>query len=132
LGDPPQPEVLDTTSDDSLSDVAIGHRVIEPLTIKRMPRLVEIYHVSGAELDRLASAHSSLHLTFLGIVVGACVTLLITFFTVQLTALQHATVVALIASSVILTVYFAIRARVDFREQAEQITEIKRNRSAED
>ena len=125
----PESQALDTTADDSLLDLAKGKNSVEPLTVLRMPCLVETYYVSGAELDSLASGHSSIHLTLLGIVVGASVTLLLTLLTVQLSDRQHATVVTLAASSVLATLYFAARAWVDVRKQSEQVRLIKHNRT---
>jgi len=119
---------LDTTEGDSLRDIAANRLVVEQLSIVRMPRSVEIYYVSGAELDTLASGYSSVHLTFLGIVIGASVTLLVTLATVKLSDRQLAVFTTLSAFGILATIYFAARAVLDLRRQLRQVRDIKQNK----
>jgi len=121
---------FDTTQDDSLRDLAAGKLIVEQLSIVRMPRLVEIYYVSGAELDTLASGYSSVHMAFLGIVAGASVTLIVTVATVQLSDRQLAVFVTLAAFGLLATLYFAVRAFSDWRRQVRQIGDIKQSRES--
>ncbi len=86
-----------------------------------------MYTVTDAELDTVASLGNSIHLTFLGISFGTAIAFGIVLATVQVTdPLAHASFVALAWLSAFLTVYFAIRAFVDYRAAQRKLSEIKR------
>jgi len=85
-----------------------------------------MHTVSSTELDTVASLSNSVHLTFFGLCLGAVVTFGIVLSTSKITdPTTHAGYVALLAVSVVGTLYFGIRASIDYREAKRKLREIK-------
>lgn len=95
------------------------------VTIHLKPRHLEMYPVSGPELDRLASGTSSLHSGFFGTALGASISFLVTLLTVTLTDRLLATFSALFVVFVVFAVYFGIRTWRDWRTSKKEMDQIK-------
>lgn|GEM_PF-3688376 len=88
-----------------------------------------MYYVFDQELDTLgsASAQASLHLAFFGVSIGAAITLAITLGTVEIGSPRaYAAFWGAFLLSVVSTLYFGIRAALDFRRSRRQIREIRK------
>ena len=100
-----------------------------PVTIDYKPRRLEMYQVSGLELDSLGSASSSLSLNsaFLGAGLTAAISFLTTLLTVPLRDRLNAIYVALLVVSAVATFYFGLRTWSDWRASQNRIQEIKQS-----
>ena len=85
------------------------------ITFIVQPRTVNLYFVTRAELQQLASLGVSLHMTFFGISVGAAVAVGIALLTATLDSRTNAAFVALLAVSLVGVAYFSVRALFDWR-----------------
>ena len=94
-----------------------------------MPRHLNMYQVSGSELEALGSASSSLSLNsaFFGAGLTAAISFLTTLLTVPLSDRLNAVYVALFVVSVVATVYFGLRTWSDWRASQNRIKEIKQS-----
>jgi asparagine N-glycosylation enzyme membrane subunit Stt3 len=97
-----------------------------PLTVQYAPRSVTMHTLTGAELDMVASLGNSVHLTFFGLCTGAAIAFGVVLSTSTITdPLNHAEFVALLAVSSALSLYFGIRALVDYKAARRKLKEIK-------
>ena len=85
------------------------------ITFIVQPRTVNLYFVTRAELQQLASLGVSLHTTFFGISAGAAVAVGIALLTATLDTRTNAAFVALLAVSLVGVAYFSVRAVLDWR-----------------
>jgi hypothetical protein len=100
-----------------------------PLTVDYAPRRLTVHHVSGTELDTIASLGNSLHLTFFGWCGGAAVAFAIVLTTVAITdPTTHAGYVAALIVSSVLAIYFGIRGVIDYMAAKKKLREIKSGR----
>jgi hypothetical protein len=85
-----------------------------------------MHTVTGMELDTIASLSNSVHLTFFGVCLGAVVAFGIVLSTSKITdPIIHAGYIALLAVSAVGTLYFGIRALIDYKEAKRRLKEIK-------
>lgn len=87
-----------------------------------------MYYVQDQELDSLgsASAQSSLHLGFFGASFGAAISLGATVFTVDIPSPNTKAIFwALFVLSAALSLYFGIRATLDYKESRRQVRAIR-------
>ena len=107
------------------------HSAVQPetppsaVTIDYKPRRLEMYQVSGSELEALASGSSSLHSGFFGAAVGASISFLTTLLTVSLSDRLNAMFVALFVVSSLFTIFFGIKTWSDWNSSRKRIKEIK-------
>lgn len=99
-----------------------------PVTIVFQRRVIEVYSVSNEELDILASGYNSLHFTFFGIALGAAIAFFIVLVTASLSETTGPIFVALFAVSLVLSVYFSIRAILDRQATAQRLKQIRQTR----
>lgn len=87
-----------------------------------------MHTVSETELDTVASLSGSVHLAFLGVSLGAFITLLITVLTVPLQEPKtFAAFVACTGLAGILAIYFGIYAAIDYKAAKAKLQAIKRS-----
>ena len=97
-----------------------------PLTVQYAPRSVTMHTVSSTELDTVASLSNSVHLAFFGLCSGSVVAFGIVLSTAKINdPMTHAGYVALLAVSVVGTLYFGVRALIDYKEAKRKLREIK-------
>src|SRR5687768_9709007 len=84
------------------------------VVVALMDRDFRAYPIMDEELDSLASAHSSVNQGFLEIVLGALISVAITFGTGGVTESNRLTYVWIAAGLGVATIYFAICAVMDF------------------
>src|SRR5437773_3788674 len=100
-----------------------------PVTIVQVPRIIAMHSVSEAELDSVASGQTSVHLGFFGVVCGAAISFTITLLTVEITSwIVQSSFVGILSTSLLLTVYFVVRAFGDYRQRRRIIASIKATR----
>lgn len=85
-----------------------------------------MYVVSGSELDKFSEASTSIHLTFLGITLGAAIAFGITLKTVSLEGTDLFIFSGLFWASLLLLAYFTVRALRDWKTMRDRIQDIKR------
>lgn len=81
---------------------------VSPVTAQFVPRRVKMHVVFDHELTNLRTTSPSTPLTFLGVCIGAALTLGIVLLTQKLTSSALATFLALFAVSALLLVFFAV------------------------
>jgi hypothetical protein len=97
-----------------------------PLTIQYAPRSLTMHSVTGPELDTVASLSNSIHLAFFGICIGALISLAIVLSLTPIADPKlYASYVALTAVSAGGSIYFGIRALLDYRAAQRKLNEIK-------
>src|SRR5215472_11377778 len=79
------------------------------VTTVMMPRIFEIYSVSGEELENLAEGAQPTHLLFFGLSFGAAIPIAITVITVQLDAVRNGGFIGALVVAVIASAYFGVR-----------------------
>ena len=84
-------------------------------SVRVRPRTLDVYYLTTAELQELASLGVSLHLTFSGVSLGAAVAFAIALLTATLDTRTNAAFVALFAVSLLGVAYFSVRAILDWR-----------------
>jgi hypothetical protein len=97
-----------------------------PLTVEYAPRRVTMHHVSGDELDTIASLSNSLNLAFFCLCFGAVITFIVVLTTANVTdpRIFAAYVAALIVCS-LLALYFGIRGIFDYVAAKKKLNGIK-------
>lgn len=101
-----------------------------PLTVQYAPRTVMVHPVTGQELDTIAALSNSVHLSFFGLCAGAATAFAIVLSTSDTSnAVTHASYLALFAVSTVGTIYFGVRALIDYRASRRKLEEIKRGKS---
>jgi len=96
------------------------------VTIYYEPRTLRMHQVTEAELDAVASLSNSVHQTFLGMAFGSLIAFAIVLGTVEIRApLSHATFVGLTWISAVFTLYFGIRAVIDYKASRQKLKELK-------
>lgn len=101
----------------------------QPLTyIVQVPAEIVMYNISEPELDAIASGSKSIHLTFFGFSLGALIAFAIVRCTVHLEVLLFATFTALLAGSIVATMYFGIKTVADIRANNRRLNQIKQRR----
>jgi hypothetical protein len=97
------------------------------VTVEYTPRRLTVRSVTDAELDTVASLSNSVHLAFVGMSFGALLAFSIVLFTVDITDVRiHSAFASLAWLSGVLTLYFGIRAAIDYRAAQVKLREIKR------
>jgi hypothetical protein len=85
-----------------------------------------MHTLTETELDAVASLSGSVHLAFLGMSFGSFISFAIVLWTIEIRdSLQHATFAGLAWTSAILSLYFGIRAIIDYRTSRRKLREIK-------
>lgn len=100
-----------------------------PITLRLMPREIEVYGVSELELEQVSTSSNSfaLYVSFLGIGVGAAVAFLIVLVTaVGLTPRAFALFSALLGLFVLVTIFSGIQAIRSFNARQRVNDRIKR------
>jgi hypothetical protein len=93
-----------------------------------MDRDFRAYPIMDEELDSLASAHSSVNQVFLGIVLGALISVAITFGTGGVSDTNRLTYVWIAAGLGVATVYFANCAVTDYLGARRRVDRVRRRR----
>jgi hypothetical protein len=97
-----------------------------PLTVQWSPRSLTMHTVTGTELDTVASLSNSVNLAFFTLCVGLAAAFGLVLSQGGITdAWKHAEYVALLAISLIGSLYFGIRAAIDHRAAKRKLNEIK-------
>jgi len=100
--------------------------VPQPLTVQYATRKVMVHTLTSAELDGVASLGNSLNLTFFGLCAGALIAFGIVLSTGSpANPITHATYVALTSVSAMGTLYFGIKAIIDYRESSRKLKALK-------
>lgn len=109
---------------DQQSEIRISP--VTPITVEYAPRTLRMHIVAESELDAIASLSNSIHIGFVGASIGSLIAFGIVLATVQLTdPLLHATFVGLTWISGVFTVYFGVRAYLDYRASKEKLNQLK-------
>ena len=96
-----------------------------PVALDYKSRRLEMYSVSGPELDALASGSGSLNSVFFGATFGAAISFLVTVLTAPLSDRLNALFWAFFLATVTLAFYFGIKTWQDRVASQEKIREIK-------
>lgn len=99
-----------------------------PVTVRLMPRDVQMYPVLNQELDSLGSANikASLHIGFFGAAISAAITCGVTLTTVAITSpFIYAAYWAALLVSAPAAVYFLISSVVYMRNASKEVKRIK-------
>jgi hypothetical protein len=103
-----------------------------PVTIDYAPRQVTIYRLFEMELDRLGTIQNSLHLAFFGIAFGAWLAVTITLSTVDITSPRtYGAYWGTFWITALASVYFFVRAIMDWREAKHYVQRIKEQRGGQ-
>lgn len=94
--------------------------------VELMDRHFRAYPIMDEELDALASAHSSVDQVFLGIVLGALMSVVITFVTGGVNDSNRLTYVWIAAGLIVATIYFGICAIADVRAARRRVDRVRR------
>jgi hypothetical protein len=98
-----------------------------PLTVQYASRTVMVHQLTNNELETVASISNSVHLTFFGLCTGGVISFGIVLAGSAIAEpKQIASYVALFAVSSIGSLYFGIRAVIDYRRAKDKLREIKR------
>ena len=85
-----------------------------------------MHTLTETELEAVASLSSSVHLAFLGMSFGSFIAFAIVLWTIEIRdPLQHATFAGLAWTSAMLSLYFGVRAAIDYRASRRKLKEIK-------
>lgn len=115
---------------DQQSEIRISP--ITPVTVEFAPRTLRMHLVAESELDTIASLSNSIHIGFAGASVGSLIAFGIVLATVQLTdPLLHASFVGLTWISGVFTIYFGVRAYLDYRASKEKLNQLKSKKAAQ-
>lgn len=97
-----------------------------PLTLHYEPRTLRMHTLTETELETVASLSNSVHLTFLGMSFGSLVAFALVLWTIEIKdPTQHAILVGLTWISAVFSLYFGIRAAIDYRASRRKLKEIK-------
>jgi hypothetical protein len=97
-----------------------------PVTVKYLRREVRMISVAEHELDGLVSPDTSLYLAFFGISSGACLALVITLYTVNISdPIRHATFVGMGWISFAAAIFLAIRVGFAIAATKRKLRELK-------
>jgi hypothetical protein len=99
--------------------------------ITHRKRVFEVYHVLKEDLNRLASGFVSVHFGLLGIMVGAALSMIITYVTVPLAEPLKTRFWAASLIFSIGAIYCAIMAFRDWRAACNEVERIKRETTTE-
>ena len=103
---------------------------LAPVTVVMVPRVVEMFSISGPELDTVTTPSVSAKWPFFGTTVGSAIAFGITVLTIDLPGNRFASFVALFAVTSLLAAYFGIAAFLETRSGSEtrerHITEIRK------
>jgi hypothetical protein len=91
-----------------------------------MHRDFRAYPIMDEELDSLASAHSSVNQVFLGVVLGALMSVAITFGTGGITESNRVTYVWIAAGLAVASAYFGICAVIDVLGARRRVDRVRR------
>lgn len=95
------------------------------LTIHYVRRVINVHQLTSNEIDDLVSGNASLYLTFLGLVFGADISVVITLLTVALGVREFAGFIAALIVLTLFSLLFAALAFKDNRAQRRKIQRIK-------
>ena len=97
-----------------------------PVTIDIVPRRATMYRLFDTELDRLASGANPIHLGFFTLCVGTAIGFGTTLLTVDIPdAKTFAAFVAMLALSILASIYFGIMFRRDYKNCKNEIERIR-------
>ena len=99
------------------------------MTVVQTPTQVVMYNITEQELDNLSAGFTSVWATFLGISLGALITLLSVLLTIDLSNRVFAAYVALVAVSGGFTLFFGVGFIVDWKRYSNRVSTIKRRRT---
>jgi len=97
-----------------------------PLTVQYAPRSLTVHTVSGTELDTVASLSNSVNLAFFTLCVGLAAAFGIVLSQGGVTDIvKHAEYVGLFAISSVGSLYFGVRAIIDYKVAKRKLQDIK-------
>lgn len=97
-----------------------------------MERDFRAYPIMDEELDSLASAHSSVNQVFLGVVLGALISVVVTLGTGGVTEANRVTYVWIAVGLAVASVYFGICAVLDVRGARRRVDRVRRRVTSPD
>lgn len=85
-----------------------------------------MHHVSGADLDSIASLGNSIHLTLFGVCAGAAISFWVVLSTTKVTdPMAHAEYVIGLGAAVVFSIYFGAFGVTDYVRARRRLKEIK-------
>lgn len=91
-------------------------------------RDIHMFRITDVELDALTTSHHSLNLFFFSLCLGALIVFVITLVTIALPDRTFATFIALTVLSVLLGIYFGLKALGERRQINRGIRQIRESR----
>ena len=99
------------------------------VTIIQTPTQVVMYNITEQELDNLSAGFTSIRATFLGIALGALVTVLSVLLTIDLSDRGFAVFIGGVVTSGGFTLFFGVGFIVDLKRYSNRVNTIKRRRT---